>query len=211
MTARLTVLTLLLLATAVCLRASTTQERVPPHRPLAEMPRHLGEWTAQGEREFDAATLAVLRADDYVSRPYTRPNGDLADLYVGYYQSQREGDTVHSPMNCLPGAGWQLLAVGRSSIEAAPGRSILVNRDVVQQGLDTRLVLYWYQSHGRAVASEYWSRAYLVLDGLRLHRTDGSLIRVISPIRDADAAAVERGAADFVRALAPVLNRHLPE
>jgi EpsI family protein len=210
MTERLTVLTFVVLATAVCLRASAVQERVPPRRPLAEMPWRLGDWTATGQREFDAETAAVLGADDYVWRPYARPSGDTADLYIGYYESQRQGDTVHSPMNCLPGAGWQLLTVGRSSIKPAPGRSIVVNRDVIQKGLDKRLVLYWFQSHGRAVASEYWSKAYLVLDGLRLHRTDGALIRVISPIRDGDALA-EQSASDFVRAVYPVLNRHLPE
>ena len=210
MTERLTVLTVLLLAAAACLRASTTQERVPPRRPLAEMPRHLGDWTLAGDREFDAATLAVLRADDYVSRAYVRPSGEEADLYVGYYETQRQGETVHSPMNCLPGTGWDLLTVGRSSIDAAPGRSIVVNRDTIQKGLDKRLVLYWFQSHGRTVASEYWSKAYLVLDGLRLHRSDGAIVRVITPIRGSDTAA-ERSAVDFVRALYPTLNRHLPE
>jgi len=210
MTERLIVLTLAVLATAVCLRASTTQERVPPRRPLAEMPRQLGEWTSLGDREFDPETLAVLRADDYLSRPYARPSGEQADLYVGYYETQRQGDTVHSPMNCLPGTGWDLLTVGRSSIDPAPGRSIVVNRDIIQKGLDKRLVLYWFQSHGRAVASEYWSKAYLVLDGLRLHRSDGAIIRVIAPIRGGEAAA-ERNAGDFLRAFYPALNRHLPE
>ena len=112
-------------------------------------------------------------------------------------------------MNCLPATGWQLLTIDRRSIDAA-GRQIVVNRDTIQKGLDARLVLYWYQSHGRVVASEYWTKAYLVLDGLRLHRTDGAIVRVITPIRDGEAVA-EQNAVTFVRALLPVLDTHLPE
>ena len=209
MTRRLIVLTLAVVAAAVCLRASTEEQRVSLPRPLANMPWMLGEWAAVSQQEFDPATIAVLRADDYVSRNYVRQARDEADLYVGYYETQRQGDTIHSPMNCLPAAGWQLLTMNRASIDAA-GRSLIVNRDTIQKGLDKRLVLYWYQSHGRFVASEYWSKAYLVLDGLRLHRTDGAIVRVITPIRDGEAAA-ERSAVDFLRALVPVLHRYLPE
>ena len=209
MTSRLTILTMTVLAAAVCLRASTAQERVPPRRPLAEIPVALGEWRAASQQEFDSATVKVLRADDYVSRSYITRAADTADVYVGYYETQRQGDTIHSPMNCLPAAGWQLLSVAQASVEAGPGQSIVVNRDTIQKGLDTRLVLYWYQSHGRVVASEYWSKAYMVLDSLRLHRTDGALVRVITPIRDSDARA-ERNAVDFIRALFPILTHHLP-
>src|SRR2546425_9623871 len=208
MTRRLIVLTLVVVAAAVCLRASTAEQRVSLRRPLGNMPWTVGEWSAVSQQDFEPATVAVLRADDYVSRNYVRQRRDEADLYVGYYETQRQGDTVHSPMNCLPAAGWQLLTMNRASIDAE-GRSVVVNRDTIQKGLDTRLVLYWYQSHGRVVASEYWSKAYMVLDSLRLHRTDGALVRVITPIRDSDARA-ERNAVDFIRALFPVLNRHLP-
>jgi len=208
-TRRLLVLTFAVVAAAVCLHATTAEEHVPLRQPLATMPLNLGGWTAIREEQFDAATVAVLRADDYVSRTYVRDGRGEADLYVGYYETQRQGDTIHSPMNCLPAAGWQLLTIGRRSIEAA-GRQVVVNRDTIQKGLDARLVLYWYQSHGRSVASEYWTKAYLVLDGLRLHRTEGAIVRVITPMRDGEAAA-EQSAVAFVRALLPVLDKHLPE
>jgi len=208
MTRRLLVLTFVVVAAAVCLRASTAEEPVPLRQPLANMPRTLGDWTAISQQEFDAATVAVLRADDYVSRTYVG-DGREADLYVGYYETQRQGDTIHSPMNCLPAAGWQLLTIDRRAIDAG-GRSMVVNRDTIQKGLDTRVVLYWYQSHGRTIASEYWTKIYLVLDGLRLHRTDGAIVRVITPIRESEAGA-ERSAVDFDRTLVPVLDTHLPE
>src|SRR5207253_4229116 len=132
-----------------------------------------------------------------------RKTRDEADLYIGYYESQRQGDTIHSPLNCLPAAGWELLTMNRATIDAS-GRSIVVNRDTIQKGLDRRVVFYWYESHGRAVASEYVTKAYLVLDGLRWHRTDGALVRVIASIRDSEAGA-ERSATDFLHALFPVL------
>ena len=204
MTARLLVLTACVLTAAIGVHASTTQERVPARRPLGEIPLALGDWRAISQQDFDPATVAVLRADDYVSRSYASPVAD-ADLYVGYYETQRQGDTMHSPMNCLPAAGWQLLTIGRQTVDVGSGARIVINHDTIQKGLDSRVVLYWYQSHGRAVASEYESRAYLVLDALRLHRTDGAIVRVIAPMR-ADAPA----AADFVRTLYPVITTYLP-
>jgi len=208
-TARLTVLAALTFVAAAGLRTAASQRPVPLRQPLDTMPLVLGEWSGQRLPPFDAATAAVLNADDYISRSYQRRLGEPADLYVGYYASQAEGDTIHSPMNCLPAAGWQPLTIGRTEI-AAGNRRIPVNRYVVQKGLDQRLVLYWYASHGRAVASEYWSRAYLALDALRYRRTDAALVRVITPVRG-DEALAERRAVAFVSALLPVLATHLPE
>jgi len=134
---------------------------------------------------------------------------------MGYYGSQRQGDTIHSPLNCLPGAGWTPVSQGQLAIANADGagRDIIVNRYIVQKGLERQLVLYWYQSHGRVVASEYWSRAFLINDAIRLNRTDGSLVRVIAPIAvDADdsGAAAQDLAEEFVRVLFPQLPSYLP-
>jgi EpsI family protein len=194
---------------AAGLRASATQRPVPLRQPLSTIPLSLDEWSGHDLPPFDAATAAVLKADEYVSRSYVRRSSEAADLYIGYYESQAQGDTIHSPMNCLPAAGWQPLTIGRTEILAGDTR-IPVNRYIVQKGTDKRLVLYWYQSHGRAVASEYWSRAYLAVDALRLHRTDAALVRVITPIRG-DETRAERSAVAFVRTLMPVLATHLPE
>ncbi len=205
MTERLLVLAGLVLGAALCLHASTAEQRVPLRLSLDKLPATMGQWHAARQVQLDADTLAVLHADDYLSRTYVRQTGQEADLYIGYYESQRQGDTIHSPMNCLPAAGWQLLTLNRAEVDA--GRRFVVNRDTIQKGLDQRLVLYWYESHGRAVASEYATKAYLVLDGLRLHRTDGALVRVITPIVHGERAA-EANAVDFVRQLMPNLERH---
>jgi EpsI family protein len=174
-----------------------------------------GAWTATADSPFDDEILTVLGVDDYVSRVYYRTDGAAVGLYMGYYASQRQGDTIHSPQNCLPGAGWEAVANGRLRIANADGhgRDMIVNRYIVQKGLDRQLVLYWYQSHGRVVASEYWSKLYLITDAIRTNRTDGSMVRVISPMAHGDesGAAAERVAEDFVRAIVPTLPAYLPE
>jgi EpsI family protein len=208
-TGRLMVLAALTWIAVVGLGASAAQTPVPLRQPLKTIPLVLGEWSGHTLPPFDDATAAVLKADDYVSRSYGRSPGEAADLYIGYYERQTQGDTIHSPMNCLPAAGWQPLTIGHTEIRAGDTR-IRANRYVVQKGIDKRIVVYWYQSHGRAEASEYWSRAYLALDALRRHRTDAALVRVITPVRG-DEALAERNVVDFIRTLVPVLATHLPE
>ena len=208
MTARLVLVTgTLLLATAL-IQAVTVERTLPPRTALAGIPPELGHWRAVAEHAFDPGTVAVLRADDYVARRYAQ-RGEVADLFIGYYASQRQGQTMHSPMNCLPGAGWQPLSAQRLQIDVGSATPIDSNRYVIQKGLDKQLVLYWYQSHQRTVASEYAAKAYLVFDSIRWGRSDAALVRIVSPIRR-DEAMAERSAVAFVRALHPVLGRHLP-
>jgi EpsI family protein len=138
-------------------------------------------------------------------------------VYIGYYQSQRQGDTMHSPLSCLPGAGWEPLSKSalRVTVDSSPGgapREIEINRYLIQKGLDKQLVLYWYQAHNRVVASEYWGKFFLITDAVRLNRTDGALVRVISPI---DAAQGGEGHAEavavrFVKTMFPMLTNFLP-
>jgi EpsI family protein len=156
--------------------------------------------------------LTTLGVDDYVNRLYANAGAYVA-VYAAYYETQRQGNTMHSPLNCLPGAGWQPLSRSDLDIRLNDGSSIVVNRYIIQKGLDRQVVLYWYQSHGRVVASEYAGKVYLVYDSIRLHRSDGGMVRVVSPIEAstsvAELAASDR-AVDFVRAAFPVLMDYLP-
>ena len=146
-------------------------------------------------------------------------------FYVGYYESQRQGDTMHSPMNCLPGSGWAPIKSGRATIPldrasdvtgaTRPGypSAIEINRYVVQKSGESMLVLYWYQSHGRVVASEYWGKLYMVLDAMRMNRTDAALVRVVIPMAGPDSASeaqAEQLGSAFVRSMMPRLAQHLP-
>jgi EpsI family protein len=133
-------------------------------------------------------------------------------LYIAYYASQRQGDTIHSPQNCLPGAGWQPVDGGTTSIDAG-GRRLTVNRYVIEKGLDRQVVLYWYQGRGRVVANEYANKFWLMFDAARLHRSDGALVRVVAPVsRSAGGslAAADAAAVEFTRALHPHLSAYLP-
>ena len=144
----------------------------------------LGDWTSVQEPPLTKRELEVLGVSDYVTRAYFAPQRTGVGLYIGYWQSQRQGSSIHSPQNCLPGAGWE--PVSQSIISFAdprtPDTPYQANRYVVQKGNDRILVLYWFQSHGRIVASEYWSKFYLVTDAMRLDRSDGAIVRLTAPI-----------------------------
>lgn len=194
--------------------ANARKAEIPVERPaFASFPMEIEGWRAVNDPPLDADVLRVLGADDYLSRAYYRPDGAAVGLFMGFYASQRQGDTIHSPLNCIPGAGWEPVSQGRLLIPAVggSGANIEVNRYVIQKGLDRQMVLYWYQSHGRVVASEYTSRLLLIGDAMRLNRTDGAMVRVIAPIRDeSDVVRAETLATAFVHALFPRLTGYLP-
>lgn len=201
----------LILAAGVIARASRV-ESTPSRRPFGEFPLTIDGWRGRLNPPLGADVLRVLGAVDYMSRTYSSRAG-AADLYVGYYASQREGDTIHSPLNCLPGSGWEPVNRDRVAIDVGESQPVVVNQLLIQNGLDRQTVLYWYQSHGRVVASEYWGRAYLALDALRLNRTDGAIVRVVVPVTGDDAgaeAAAQQTARQFTRAVFPVVTAYLP-
>src|SRR5262249_51646067 len=147
-----------LAASAYIVRASKT-EPVLVREPLARLPLGIDPWRGR-DYEIEEKVVGVLGVDDYLNRAYVSPDASVY-LYVGFYQTQRQGSTIHSPLNCLPGAGWNPLdrshlRVDVSPEPSAPSRSIEVNRIVIQKGMDRQMVLYWYQAHGRIIASEYW-------------------------------------------------------
>ncbi len=177
---------------------------------LRELPAHIGVWQQSGPDErFDQETEKVLRADDYVSRRYAGPEGTVS-LYVGYYASQRNGATYHSPLNCLPGAGWVMDGQQLVTIQPVDGRpAFTANRYIISNGDHRELLLYWYEGRGRAVASEYWGKIYTVLDSISRRRSDGAMVRVMLPLRDSETEAT-RVAAQFAAELTPTLPDFIP-
>jgi EpsI family protein len=178
-------------------------------RPLRELPSALGDWTGQDSPLAPRITKA-LGVDDYLSRVYTDGKGHPLGVYIGYYRSQRTGDTIHSPKNCLPGAGWEPVRSGLVTIELPRQPPMRVNEYLIEKGLDRQMVLYWYQGRGRVVASEYWGKLWLVMDAITRNRTDGALVRLVTPILDGEAQARVREV-EFVRALYPRLNDFIPD
>jgi EpsI family protein len=213
---RLVVVAVALTAAALYLAKASRAEEVPPRESLAGLPMTFDGWNGRREPDLTPEILAVLGADDYTIRTYARDVATAVGLYIGYHASQRQGDTIHSPLNCLPGAGWQPMEQGRTvmSVKMTPdapaATPIEINRVIIQKGLDRQLVFYWYQSHRRVVASEYWGKVYTVLDSVRYARTDAALVRVIAPIPASGTEAAEKTAGAFVQSLFPLLARHLP-
>jgi EpsI family protein len=198
---------------------ATRSEPVPTRVPFATFPMTLGDWKGRESPPLEKDVLAILGVNDYLTRAYFAGPRSAAGLYIGYWESQRQGGSIHSPLNCLPGAGWEPMSkstldieVMSSTISPAP-RQISINRYVIQKGLEQQVVLYWYQSHGRTIASEYTSKFFLVADAIRLNRTDAALIRVTVPVVANDEQSGIRAEADgvqFIKALFPVLTTYLP-
>src|SRR5262249_53981012 len=135
----------LLVGAGALVRASKT-ERVPVRESFENCPNEIGGWEGKSLGNFDAKILSVLGVDEYMNRVYASPGRPPVGLYVGYYQSQRQGDTMHSPLNCLPGAGWLPISQKRTEIRVTDDHgppTVLVNDFIIQQGLDQQVALYW--------------------------------------------------------------------
>lgn len=177
---------------------------------LKDFPQNIGAWQKTGNDQIlDDETLKVLRASDYLLRDFRKSDGQSANLYVGYYATQRTGATYHSPLNCLPGSGWTLSEPGKATIALPNGSSFVANKYVIQNGDYKSLMVYWYEGRGRNVASEYWGKIYTVFDSVRLRRSDGAMVRVTVPIHDSEAAA-EHTAIEFASIASNVLPQFVP-
>ena len=177
---------------------------------LKDFPQTIGAWQRTGNDQIlDDETLKVLKASDYLLRDFRKPQGQVANLYVGYYASQRSGATYHSPLNCLPGSGWQLSEPGKATITLPDGTSFVANKYIIKSGDYKSLMIYWYQGRGRNVASEYWGKVYTVLDSVRLRRSNGAMVRVTVPIGNSEDAA-EQAAIEFASSASAVLPQYVP-
>ena len=203
---------LLTLQTAGFWYASGT-ESVPVARPLRELPQQMGGWTGVEDTPVEEEVLKVLKADDTLSRSLVNHSTrESAQLFVAFFRSQRNGVAPHSPKNCLPGSGWAPERSGMIDV-ALPGQAepLRVNRYLVARGDAKTVVLYWYQSHGRVVASEYMAKIYLVLDAIRYRRSDTSIVRVVVPAVNGQEDKAESAAVHFVQAAYPALIAQLPQ
>jgi EpsI family protein len=173
-------------------------------------PFEFAGWHGRAGAPLDKRTLEILGADDYLTRLYVDGRGSLASLYVGYHGAQKQGTSIHSPLNCLPGSGWVPVQSSRIQIGSTTGVRT-VNRVVIEKSDDRQLVLYWYQGRGRVIADEYVSKAYQFIDALRRRRTDAALVRIISPIDQRGESFAEASAIRFAVAVDPILPRHVPD
>jgi EpsI family protein len=187
-------------------------ENVPPVAPLSAFPTQVGGWRMEQDVKIEPEMLEILKADDTLDRSYiNRAANAGAYLFVAYFKTQRYGQAPHSPKNCLPGSGWEPIE-SDPIVFAVPGRSepIRSNRYLVAHGDEKSVVLYWYQSHNRIIASEFSAKFWLVTDSIRYRRSDSSLVRIIVPVRNGDTATATKSAVEFAQAVFPDLAKQLP-
>ena len=205
------VLTVVLAGQAILFYGFSRGETPPASKPLDAFPTQIGAWRMVQQGVMEKEVKDVLRADDYVTRDYAESPTKYANLFVAYFKSQRAGQTPHSPKNCLPGSGW-VWTVSDTMPVNVPGRTepIEINRYIVSKGEDRSVVLYWYQSRDRVVASEYKAAAFVAFDALRYNRTDTSLVRVVVPINKGHQDEATQTGIEFIQAFFGTLRQFFP-
>ena len=192
------------------------QEMQQLRRPLTQaIPAGLASFVAE-DVTLPQDQIEVAGVTDYVMRVYKPQDPTQAGMpawvsvYVGYYESQTQGNTIHSPKNCMPGSGWEALAARTVEIPTAGSASARVNRYLLVNEGQQVLVLYWYQGRGRVVASEYQAKWDLLRDAALHRRSDEALVRIVVPIVDGDEERAYELAAGMAEQMLPALNEALP-
>lgn len=176
---------------------------VAPAIALDSLPLTFDAWRGRDADPLDQETVRILAADSYLNRSYEAAGAPVG-LYLAYYAQQRPGVSIHSPLHCLPGTGWEPLEVVTRTLDRPDGSPGDLRRLLVRKGRDRAVVLYWYAVHGRMIGSELASKAWLLHDSLRFNRSDAALVRIVVPVGDSVDAAEREGLA-FARSLLPHL------
>ena len=185
----------------------------PSSKPLFGLPYDIEGWTANRILDLDPEVEAVLAADDYVGADMSNPAGDGVNLFVAYIERKRGRATWHSPQQCIPGGGWKIKSIDHIQlIDAHTGDPFFANRVLIERNQVRQLVYYWFQQRGRRFASEWTVRYYVILDSLLKGRTDGALVRLVTPLeKGADIEAAEAKLKAFASELSIPLPQYVPE
>jgi len=205
---RFWVIAALLVAATALLHGTNRSAKLPLRQPLTNVPLNVGNWKGT-DFPIEKRLITVLGVDEYLNRGYVDPAGNSLELYIGYFGSQRSGELIHSPKNCLPAAGWEWVRTGKLNLAVPNHPNIEINDFRIAKGLQESLVLYWYQGRGRAIASEYNAKFWMIADAMTRHRTDGAMVRVIIPLRNREENARELGV-KFLQAIYPSLDQSIP-
>lgn len=206
------ILTIALLIQCLAFYAMANRaESIPAVSSLASFPQQLGDWRMVKEGVIEKEIMEVLRADDAITRWYAKSDSSAAaDLFIAYFNTQKTGKAPHSPKNCLPGAGWIPILNDRIHIPIPGSVPVEANRYVVARGDSKSLVLYWYQSSRRTVASEYKAKIYTVIDSIRYNRSDTAVVKVTLPMGEATVDQATERATAFVQSFFTKLLPYFP-
>ena len=201
----------LIILTMVFLNYLSHTESIHPNKPFSTIPTQIGEWSGE-EYRLDEKIYKVLGVDDSFLCNYRTSDGRQVQLNIEFYQSQRKGDLIHSPKNCLPGSGWNIVHTSLEEITIPHGNSgkYKVIKLILEKAAQKQVVIYWYQSRGRIINSEYMQKIYLVVDSIARHRTDGSLVKLITPVTHGEEDVGLNALKDFTVQLIPILYEYIP-
>jgi EpsI family protein len=202
---------ILIAGCALLFHGTRAQESVPLAGPLNQVLAQVDGYRIEEQKVSDEERK-VAGMSDYVARIYYRDTTLAFTTYVGYYDRQTQGKSIHSPKNCLPGAGWEVLNADTASIPSPTGPRV-VNRYLLKNGVSQAVVYYWYQGRGRVVANEYAVKLNLLRDAALLGHTEEALVRVVLPVGGSDSSQAhadelgKRIAARLMREVDQVLPR----
>jgi EpsI family protein len=202
----------LLSGTAVFLSYRDHDEVFAARQDLSALPSQLGTWKGR-DMNIPDDVRETLGHGDFLSRIYLdeADSNHYVDLFIAYFPSQRFGDTIHSPKNCLPGSGWYPVDSSRVTLSFPGYRPFPANRYIISKGEDRQVVIYWYLAHDRSVASEYWARYYLLVDSVKMNRSDGSMIRLVTPLGPSETIeAAQQRALSLAGNIVPLIDRYVP-
>jgi exosortase D (VPLPA-CTERM-specific) len=202
---------LLLLASGLAVSLISHRSEIVPERiRFAEFPRQLGAW--QGHTDtLDVDTERALGFDDYIASNYSGADRKPVNLYVAYYTSQRQGESPHSPVVCIPGGGWQIADFQRTSTDTVTASRLPFNRVIIGRDRVKQVVYYWFDERGRKIANEWWSKWYLLADAIFKNRTDGALVRLTTQVFPGETESDgDRRLHAFMREVVPALTAYLP-
>jgi len=187
------------------------REHIPIKKPFSTFPMQIGQW--HGTREvMEQKFIDALDFSDYILAQYVNPGGEVINFYVAWYESQRKGESIHSPTTCLTGGGWIFRQRNEVTLNIQGRPGFRVKRAVLEQPGQRELAYYWFPMRGRILTSAYEMKLYNFIDAMMRHRTDGALVRVMTPLGPEESPADgDERLQNFLKEALPILDQYLPE
>ena len=189
------------------------REKIPVAKDFSLFPMKIGEWEGTGQ-SMEQKIIDQLDLTDYVMMDYRNKRNQSVNFYVAFYESQQKGESIHSPDTCLPGGGWRFHEAGLTTLPVRNqnGEPMRVKRTLMQKGEFKQLGYYWYPMRGRILTNALQMKWYTFWDALTRQRTDGALVRLLTPVYDGESVGEAEGRLEaFCSKIVPVLNSFLPD
>ena len=187
------------------------KEILPDRDSFLTFPTKAGDWQGRSDK-LETIYLDALKLSDYLMMNYTNSNNEVINFYIAYYESQKKGQSAHSPKTCIPGGGWQIKSLEQIPMDLGETRNIKTNRLVIQLGDTKQIVYYWFQQRGRNITNEYLVKWYIFWDALTRNRTDGALVRVTTMVKPGeDIGLADKRIIGFIKESYPKLHEYIPD